>query len=319
MRKHLGVAMALLLVFCGTASAATVPVTQLSGQFGATNPSVVSTNDGVRFGVYANGGTAGGSMFYSGANGLTLADISRLAFTAIHNTSDDNTVAVPYLRVFLNNDNDDVIFSPNTQVPPIDISENAPHTYLVTDGVVRYDDDCGDGINYHDQANDCDGVGPPSPYGLNGAPWATVAGDHAGDVISGIYVSAGFSAGADLSVLLTDLTVNGDTFCFNCAPTPIITNTTFVTEPRTNAAASLTCKGNTVRRLHAPRRAGYRIVSVKATLRGKGLKINGRTITANLTGQPEGNYNVRLTIKYRARSGKKATVKTTRNLSVVCA
>jgi hypothetical protein len=309
MRKHLGVAAALALALCAPASAATIPVTQLSGQFAATNPSVVSTNDGVRFGVYANAGLppgvgSGGSLVYSGANGLTLADITRLAFTEIHNTSDDNPIAAPYLRIFLEGDTHDVIFDA-TQCATTVPDENTSNHFEVVGADVRYDDDS------------CDGV-PPDQQ-----PWADVVAAHGGEVISGILVTAGFAGGIDLSALVTDLTVNGDTFCFNCAPVPVITNTTFVTEPPTITTAAslarLTCKGNTVRRLHAPKRPGYRIVSVRATLRGKALKVKGRTITANLTGQPEANYNVRLTIKYRARSGKTVTVRTTRNLSVVCA
>jgi hypothetical protein len=73
-----------------------------------------------------------------------------------------------------------------------------------------------------------------------------------------------------------------------------------------------------VRKLHAPKRRGQRFLTTRATLRGKALKVSGRTITANLTGRPEGNYNVRLTSRYRTHSGKVVIVKTTRNLSVVC-
>jgi hypothetical protein len=54
-------------------------------------------------------------------------------------------------------------------------------------------------------------------------------------------------------------------------------------------------------------------------MRGKALKVSGRTITANLTGRAEGNYNVRLTSRYRTKGGKLVTIKTARNLSVVCA
>jgi hypothetical protein len=79
-----------------------------------------------------------------------------------------------------------------------------------------------------------------------------------------------------------------------------------------------TCSGDGVRKLHAPKRGGQRFLTTRATLRGKALKVSGRTITANLTGRPEGNYNVRLTSRYRTHSGKVVTVKTTRNLSVVC-
>jgi hypothetical protein len=60
---YLGIGLALVLVFCGAASAATIPVNQLSGNFQGTNPSVASTNDGVQFGPYADGGATGGSLY----------------------------------------------------------------------------------------------------------------------------------------------------------------------------------------------------------------------------------------------------------------
>lgn len=301
---YLGVGLALVLVFCGAASAATIPVNQLSGDFQGTNPSVASTNDGVQFGPYANGGTTGGSLYYSGFNGRRLADISALSYVARYNTDNNTTVGVPYLRIFLNGDADDVIFSPNTQpVPQTD--ENVDNAYNVVAGTVRYDDD--------------PGVGPDEP-------WATIQAAHAADVVSGIYVSAGFSAGDNLSVLLTHLGVNADDFCFNCPPPSVVLvgpagppgPGTTATPSTAASTVKQTCSGDSVRKLHAPKRRGQRFLTTRATLRGKALKVNGRTITANLTGRPEGNYNVRLTSRYRTHSGKVVTVKTTRNLSVVC-
>jgi hypothetical protein len=306
MKKFLGAVAALTLSLCGTASAGTIPVMQLSGQFAGTNPSVASTNDGVQFGVYADGGSTGGSLFYSGANGLTLNQITALAFTERHNTTDDSPIAAPYLRIFLDGDAHDIIFDA-TQCATTVPAENTANHFNVVGNDARYDDD------------GCDGVPPDQQH------WTDVLAAHGSEVVSGIYISAGFTGGADLSALVTDLTVNANTFCFNCpqpTPAPIVTNT-FVTEPPTvNAAASKTsetCKGNVLRTLHAPRRAGQRFLSVRATLRGKRLHVNGRAITTDLRKQPEANYNVRLTIRYRTHSGKVVTVKTTRNLSVVCA
>ena len=325
MRKHLAAgAAALTLALCATASAATIPVTQLSGQFGATNPSVVSTNDGVQFGVYSDAST-GGSLKYSGANGLTLGSLTDLSYTFIYKADNEpaNYTAAPYLRVFTDgpdahplvdedgdgnpaNDPVDVILDASNCATEPNLDQAVPHTYqMVGYAHLRYADD------------GCSSLPDQS--------WTDIVAGHGGEHVTGIFITQGFAVGTNMSALVTRLTVNGDTFCFNCpapTPTPIVNNTTFVTEPPTITAASLarlTCKGNTVRRLHAPKRPGYRIVSVRATLRGKALKVKGRTITANLTGQPEANYNVRLTIKYRAKSGKTVTVRTTRNLSVVCA
>jgi hypothetical protein len=114
-------------------------------------------------------------------------------------TADNDTggVGVPYLRVFLNGDNDDIIFSPNTQ-PDADVAQGPFHTWVGTMGVWRYDDDGGSG----------------GQYGLSGAPFSTVVGDHGSEIISGIYVSTGDSAGTNLDALLRSLEVNGSTFAF---------------------------------------------------------------------------------------------------------
>jgi len=107
MRKFLGAAAALTLMTCASASAATIPVTQLTGQFAATNTSVVSTNDGVHFGVYPDA-NSGGSLYYGGANGLTLGDITDLSYTFSYTANNEppNFTAAPYLRVFLAEDPD---------------------------------------------------------------------------------------------------------------------------------------------------------------------------------------------------------------------
>jgi hypothetical protein len=84
------------------------------------------------------------------------------------------------------------------------------------------------------------------------------------------------------------------------------------------AARATSCRGDDLRVLRAPRRKGETFLSVRATLRGKRLKIDGRRIRVDLRHQPEGNYNVRLTTRHRKANGSVRTVKTTRNLSVVC-
>jgi len=81
MKRLLLAAALTALTVPAAASAATVPVTSLSGEFAATHPSVTETADGVHFGPYANGGAAGGSLFYSGANGLTLRQITSLGYS----------------------------------------------------------------------------------------------------------------------------------------------------------------------------------------------------------------------------------------------
>ena len=169
----------------------------LTGDFSQTNASVATSLDGVQFGPYPDGGAWGGSVRYDGADGMTLSHITQLSYTIMHSTADDNAIAAPYLRIFLNGDSDDVIFDPTqcaATVPPEDVF----NTYVVTTGDVRYDDDA------------CTSVSSQQP-------WATVVAAHGDDVISGIYVTTGFAGGVDLSAILRTLSVNGHAFTFGSA------------------------------------------------------------------------------------------------------
>ena len=130
---------------------------------------------------------------YHGADGLTLAQLAQLSYTINHSSANDSPIAAPYLRIFLDNDTHDVIFDPTkcaTTVPP----EDQFNTFEVTTGAVRYDDD------------PCGGSGQQ--------PWATVVAAHGSQVVSGIYVTAGFTGGADLTAILRSLSVNGRAFVF---------------------------------------------------------------------------------------------------------
>ncbi|MBX4190687.1 hypothetical protein KW794_01225 [Candidatus Saccharibacteria bacterium] len=151
--------------------------------------------DGVQFGPYPDGGSWGGSVVYTGANGLKLSQITQLAYTIEHSSGDDSPISAPYLRIFLNGDTHDVIFDPTrcaTTVPP----EDTFNTYEVTTGDVRYDDDS------------CDGV-PPDQQ-----PWATVVAAHGNEVVSGIKVTTGFAGGSPLAAILRSLKVNGTSYVF---------------------------------------------------------------------------------------------------------
>jgi hypothetical protein len=164
----------------------------LPSGFFVTNNTVGMTLSGIMFGTYADGGSAGGSLYYGGLNGRKLSDVTKLIYRAQYSTDNDIDVGVPYLRVFLKNDTADVIFSPNTQ-PNKETAEDVFHDWNVTAGTVRYDDDMGNGPD---------------------SSWQDVVAAHGGEVISGIYVSAGFSAGTNLQAVLSDLTVNGKAFHF---------------------------------------------------------------------------------------------------------
>jgi hypothetical protein len=166
------------------------------------NTTVTQTADGIAFGPYGDGGTAGGSVEYTGLNGQPLSAVQSLVYLARY-TADNDTggVGVPYLRIFLEDDGHDAIFSPNTQPPNPDVSQGPFHTWVATSGVWRYDDD--------------GGSGGPGTYGVNGAPFSTLQDDHGTETISGIYVSVGNSAGTNLAALLREWGVNGTTYSFS--------------------------------------------------------------------------------------------------------
>ena len=83
---------------------------RLSGDFSGTNASVATSLDGVQFGPYSDGGAWGGSVRYDGADGLTLNQITQLSYKAMYSAADAAPIGEAYLRIFLNNDDDDVIF-----------------------------------------------------------------------------------------------------------------------------------------------------------------------------------------------------------------
>jgi hypothetical protein len=167
--------------------------------FSASNGSVTNTSDGVTFGPYADGGAAGGSLCTSAMNGQPLNTVNHLAYEARY-TADGDTggVGVPYLRIFLEADAHDAIFSPNTQPPDPDVAEGPFHTWVGTAGLWRYDDDGDQGTG---------------EFG-HGAPLSAVKATHGTETISKICISTGFSAGTNLSALLRSWEVNSTHYAF---------------------------------------------------------------------------------------------------------
>ena len=100
---------------------------------------------------------------------------------------------MPYLRVFLESNAHDAIFSPNTQQPDPDTAQGPFHTWVATAGSWRYDDD-GD-------------TGPDSPF-------LTIRDAHADETISKICISLGSTAGTNLSALLRTWEVNSKDYAF---------------------------------------------------------------------------------------------------------
>jgi hypothetical protein len=206
----------------------------------------------------------------------------------------------------------DVILDPSlcgTAVPP----QATDVTFATDTFTVRFDDDA------------C-GTNPQQPF-------AVVRAANGGLTISSILVTQGFSTGQDVSALVRNITVNADTFAFNAPPAAAPGTTTIIqvpgpagAQPATAVAgvqARRTCRGATVRRIHAPQRKGERFLRVNAALQSpsglRPLRSQGRTITVDLRNRPEANYNVRLISRYRTKSGTTRRVVTRRNLSVACA
>ena len=104
---------------------------------GRRNGSVKNTKDMVKFGPYADGGAAGGSICTTKMNGQPLSDVKHIAYIARYTaTGDTGGIGVPYLRIFTQSDNHDAIFSPNTQPPDPDIEEGPFHTWAGDGGRV---------------------------------------------------------------------------------------------------------------------------------------------------------------------------------------
>ena len=166
---------------------------RLSGDFSQTNASVATSLDGVQFGPYSNGGNWGGSVRYDGVDGLTLSQITQLSYKVMYSAADTAPIGEAYLRIFLNNDNNDVVFDA-TKCATVVPDKNVFTTFeVVGSDSVRYDDD---------------------PCNSGDQTWAAVVAAHGSDVISGIYVTTGFTGGTDLTALLRSLSVNGHSFTF---------------------------------------------------------------------------------------------------------
>jgi hypothetical protein len=182
----------------GPAGKPATTLQRLAGDFSATNASVATSLDGVQFGPYSNGGAWGGSVRYDGANGLKLDQIKQLSYNVMYSAADEAKIGAPYLRIFLNDGDHDVVFDA-TQCATTSPDKNAFHNFEVVGKDVRYDDDS------------CDGVAPDQQR------WSDVVADHGSEVISGIYVTTGFSGGSDLTAVLRGLSVNGHQFTFGSA------------------------------------------------------------------------------------------------------
>lgn len=314
-----GATLALSLAAAGTAQAHT-DVQSLSGDWKASNSTVVKTADGVHFGTYADAGAIGGSLMYKGANGLKLSQVNDYSFTFNYKQAGNVSGATPYARIFLDTNHDgatdaDMILDPSLggRVTPV---QGADQTFGTDDDSVRYDDDAGEAAQQ---------------------TWAAVKAAHPDDEITNVVVSQGYSMGTDVSAMVRSITFNGERFNFNVAPVDGAagtqgpkgdtgtagidglngqngTNATVATAAGVNGAKVKV--GATKRILHVRSTKGLKLVSVRASLRGTSLPVHARSIKVDLRGKVVGNYNVSIVAKYKTKSGKVHTVRSTRSLSV---
>jgi hypothetical protein len=315
----MGATLALSLAVAGSAQAHT-NVQSLSGDWKASNSTVVKTADGVHFGTYADGGAIGGSLMYKGANGLKLSQVDDYSFTFNYKQAGNLSGAAPYARIFLDTNHDgatdaDVILDPSRGglVTPV---QSADQTFGTDDDSVRYGDDAGESAQ---------------------KTWAAVKAAHGDDEITNVLVSQGYSMGTDVSAMVKSITFNGEQFSFDVAPVDGAAglqgpkgdtgaagvaglNGKNGTNGTTAAAAGVSGAkvkvGATKRTLHVRSAKSMKLVSVRASLRGKPLPVHAGSIKVDLRGKVVGNYNVSIVAKYKTKSGKVHTVHSTRGLSV---
>ena len=326
MRKSIigGAAVAATLALAGTAQADSVQSIS-AGPWTTTNSTVIKTPDGVHFGTYADGGAVGGSIKYSGANGKTLSDVNDFSYTFNYKQAGNVGGAAPYARIYLDSDHDGVKDSDVVLEPSFCDATNAPAqgtdlSYQMVGNSVRYNDD-------------------PCDHGQQS--WADVVDDHGDDTITSVLVTQGFSTGTDVSGMLKQITFNGETFSFVGAPQDgedgapghdgVDGATGAAGKDGVNGANGANgavgkdgvttivhgaMRGNKLRTIHAPSIKKWKFIKVRATLRGKHLQTHHRAIKVDLRGKGVGNYDVRMTIKYKDETGTVRTVHSVRTLSV---
>ena len=263
--KRLALAAALAaLTVPAAASAATVPVGSLSAPFGATNVTVVETGDGVHFGPYGNGGTAGGSLFYSGANGLKLSQITQLALhrePQLERRQPDRGAVpadLPQQRRRRRDLRRDQVRRPSSR-------PRTRRTTSTSRAVMSATTTTG--------ATAC----PPEP-----AAWADVVAAHGNDVVSGHLrdhrlhgrrgprrprqpTSRSTAPRSASTVGAHAAGASGAPGTTTIVRVPVPVNARPV---GTAAARSRSCKGDELRVIHARRRGSERLLGVRATLRG---------------------------------------------------
>lgn len=171
-------------------------ITELSGEWECSNPSVAMTSDGLVFGPYPDGKVTGGSLRYMGLNEQPLSAVSNLSYL-MRFTSDTKNLEIgasPYLRIFtVDSDGTahDAIFTPGSQSCPA-LGQGPIQEFAATAGTWRYDDDSGSG----------------------GVPFHEIVANYGDHIITKICVTLGWTDGENLSGLLRWMQVNGNRYTF---------------------------------------------------------------------------------------------------------
>ena len=192
----------------------TTYVTNLHGLFRARSgdeAGLKMTGDGVQFGPFADGGgcSTPGTDFarldFSGMNGKKLSAVNQLDYTGWYVAdSDTSGVGAPVVRVFFQGsgtggdgtEENRLTFSPNTQFNEsfnYDDSQGAVHTWLVTHGTVRYNDD-GDNVPSAERS------------------WADWVSAFPNAKITNINILNGCQSGTNLTSVIRSMQANGHTY-----------------------------------------------------------------------------------------------------------
>jgi len=181
-------------------------VTELSGEWQASNPSVKMSPDGVVFGPYQDGAAAAGSIRFLGLNEQPFSVINNLSYNMRFTNDNDKANCCPYMRIFMKDSsgnehaaictgNGDVLgdeMKNGTSLGPGPFQE-----YVATAGSWRYDSD--DGSN--------------SEFG-RGVPLKTIQDKYGDQIITRIAITLGWSAGVNLAGLLRWMQINGNRYTF---------------------------------------------------------------------------------------------------------
>ena len=308
----MGTAVALSLAVAGTAQADTVQTISSAPWSKYNTSTVTKTQDGVRFGTYADGGATGGILRYTLDSPVKLSDITDASYQFNYNQASTSPNAVPFFKLYLA-DGKHVMLDPtdcnNTMVT---MNEDKSLSMTADDAALLYDDD-GCGANAHHLT------------------WNEMVSQHGNEKVVKIVVIQGFSGGTDVSALLKSFTFNGETFDFTGAPADGsngsngsngVNGTDGAAGPAGKDGVTTIIRerdvivGASMRTLHIRKITGMKFVSAKATLGGKKLSVHGRTIKANLRDKAVGKYIVRITAKFRA-GDKTYKVRSIRSLSII--